>query len=377
MNFRQRAICTGMTALVFLFGCSNTANITQEFDTDINYATPVSTEAPTAVYDENTPFQFTLCFAGDISLADDAYTTAYWKSVGEDVSQCIDPVLVQYMRDADYCFVNNEFQYSTQGTALQKNYTFRGNPDNVKALQDLGVDMVSLANNHVYDFGEDALLDTMNTLSNAGIAYVGAGKNLEEASAIQYVELCGMTIAFLSGTRVEFIEQTKGATETSPGVFRTLDPTLLYEKTQEAAEHADYVIVYMHWGEEAVTWQEEYQIEVGENLIEKGADIVVGDHPHRLQGIEYYDGKPILFSLGNYWFNGKTMDTTLAQIHFSGTRNNFKAELQLIPAVQTCCQVKYYDTPEEQDAFYRNMESLSYAYGITIDEDGYVSPLYQ
>lgn len=319
------------------------------------------------------PFDYTLCFAGDVSLSDEARTTAYWISQGRDIRQCIAPEMLQHMQEADICFVNNEFQYSQRGTALIKNYTFRGNPENVSALLDMGVDMVSLANNHVYDFGEDALFDTMDTLTEAGIPFVGAGRNLAEASDIYYYELDGFRIAFLSGTRVEWEEQTKGATETTAGVFRTVDPELLYAKTKEASANADYVVVYMHWGVEAVTYQEEYQVEVGHNLISAGADVVVGDHPHRVQGIEFYEGKPILYSLGNYWFNGMSMDTMLAELHISGTAEQYEMELQLIPGRQTNCQVKYDETQEERDAFYRNMETLSSAYGISIDQNGVVT----
>ena len=129
----------------------------------------------------------------------------------------------------------------------------------------------------------------------------------------------------------------------------------------------------MHWGVEAVTYQEEYQVEVGHNLISAGADVVIGDHPHRVQGIEFYEGKPILYSLGNYWFNGMSMDTMLAELHISGTAEQYEMELQLIPGRQTNCQVKYDETQEERDAFYRNMETLSSAYGISIDQNGVVT----
>ncbi len=344
---------------------------------DTYIAAEYSNSAIAATEEKASPqsFDYTLCFAGDISVSDEARTTAYWISQNRDISKCIDAEMIRHMQDADICFVNNEFQYSTRGTALVKNYTFRGNPENVCVMNDLGVDIVSLANNHVYDFGEDALLDTMETLTDAGIPYVGAGKNLEEASSTYYYDLEGFRIAFISGTRVEWTEQTKGATETNPGVFRTVDPELLYQRTKEASAEADYVIVYMHWGEEAVTWQEEYQLEVGHGLIAAGADAVIGDHPHRVQGIEFVDDKPILYSLGNYWFNGMAMDTMLAELHISGTADDYKVSLQLIPGRQENCQVRYYDTPEEQSAFYRNMEVLSSAYGISIDENGVVTPL--
>lgn len=355
----------------------------KKVDQDTEHVVPAiaesssDTTAQTAVTEpekRTIPFDYTFCFAGDVSIADDARTTQYWIQCGRDITQCIDPVMIEHMRNADICFINNEFQYSKRGEALVgKNFTFRGDPANVSVLSELGVDLVSLANNHVYDFGEDALLDTLDTLKSAGIPYVGAGRNLEEASSVYYYDLNGFTVAFVSGTRVEWTEETKGATETTPGVFRTVDPMLLYARTKEASANADYVIVYMHWGIEAVTYQEDYQTETGKRLIDSGADAVIGDHPHCLQGIEFYQGKPILYSLGNYWFNGMTKDTMLAELHISGTAKSHQVDLQLIPARQINCQVKYIAEPAEQEAFYRNMEMLSSAYGISIDEKGYVT----
>lgn len=323
----------------------------------------------------DSPFDYTLCFAGDVSLADGARTTQYWQNCGCDITQCIDPVMIAHMQSADLCFLNNEFQYSARGTALQKNYTFRGDPQRVSVLQELGVDAVSLANNHAYDFGEDALLDTLDTLEQAEIEIVGAGRNLEEASAVLYQELDGFTVALVSGTRVEWEEQTKGATETEPGVFRTTDITLLCSRVKEASAHADFVVAYMHWGQEDVTYQEDYQLETGKALIASGADAVVGDHPHCLQGIDFYEGKPILYSLGNYWFSGTTKDTMLAEFHISGTADAYTVQLQLIPACQTNCQVIAITDPAEQAAFFAQMENLSYGYGISIDENGIVTDL--
>lgn len=373
-------IAAGITAALIM-GCMGTQKIQQNFsETGAaagGDAVPVYAATPvTSAEAAPEPFDYTLCFAGDVCVADNARTTAYWETQGRDITKCIDPVMIDHMQDADICFVNNEFQYSDRGSALPgKPWTFRGDPENVCVMEDLGVDIVSLANNHVYDFGEDALLDTMDTLTDAEIPYVGAGKDLDEASAVYYYELDGFTVAFVSGTRVEWIEETKGATETTPGVFRTTDPSLLYARTKEASANADFVVVYMHWGMEAVTYQEEYQTETGHGLIASGADVVIGDHPHCLQGIEYYQGKPILYSLGNYWFNGKSMDTMLAELHISGTAEDYEMQLQLIPGRQENCQVAYLSEETEQDAFYRNMEYLSSAYGISVDQDGYVTEL--
>lgn len=369
--------CSSLLLTSCLTGCQNvqqTISTAEQSRVETAVTTvPVQTTiTETTTTEPLPPFDYTICFSGDICIEDNAYTTQYWKSCGEDITQCMDETMIDHMRSADICFINNEFPYSTRGSAtVGKDYTYRADPANVKVLPELGVDIVSLANNHAYDYGEEALLDTLDTLQTAGIPYVGAGKDLEEASSIYYYELDGFTVAFVSGTRVEWEELTKGATENEPGVFRTVDPTLLYERVKEADQHADYVVVYMHWGIEGVTYLEEYQLETGNGLIDAGADAVIGDHTHCLQGIDFYQDKPIVYSLGNYWFNGKTMDTMLAELHITGTAEDYAVQLQLVPAVQSNCQVTYIEDPSAQDTFYRNMEAMSY--GISIDENGVVT----
>ncbi|MDO4155351.1 MAG: CapA family protein [Oscillospiraceae bacterium] len=377
LNTIAAMVCSSLLFIGCLTGCQNvqqTVSTAEQshVETAVTTALVQTTITETTTTEPLPPFDYTICFSGDICIEDNAYTTQYWKSCGEDITQCMDETMIDHMRSADICFINNEFPYSTRGSAtVGKDYTYRADPANVKVLPELGVDIVSLANNHAYDYGEDALLDTLDTLQTAGIPYVGAGKDLEEASSIYYYELNGFTVAFLSGTRVEWEELTKGATENEPGVFRTVDPTLLYERVKEADQHADYVVVYMHWGIEGVTYLEEYQLETGNGLIDAGADAVIGDHTHCLQGIDFYQDKPIVYSLGNYWFNGKTMDTMLAELHITGTAEDYDVQLQLVPAVQSNCQVTYIEDPSAQDTFYRNMEAMSY--GISIDENGVVT----
>lgn len=337
--------------------------------------TETATEEATEPATEPVYFDYTLSFAGDICYEDGGYTTSYWENCGKDTSMCFDSVMMEHMQNADVFFLNNEFQFSRGGSpTFGKEYTFRSDPDNVQLLKDIGADLVSLANNHAYDYGEEALLDTFDTLDNAGIAYVGAGRNLEEASSTYYYELDGFKVAYVSSTRVELYELTKGATETDPGVFRTVDEdqvNFLYDKVKEAKENADFVVVYIHWGDEFVTYIDEFQTNTGDALIDAGADVVMGDHPHCLQGIKYHNGKPILYSLGNYWFRACSGDTMLAELHIKGTRDNFETELQLVPAVLANCQVNYIENEYEQAAFYQRMIDMSF--GINIDENGVVT----
>ncbi len=376
-------ICAAALAGV-ITGCSGVRNIEQAAVVDSEYG--LSTEAAqdaemasqtTESTEATEPVQidYTLCFAGDVCVEDGGYNTEYWKSCGEDASQCFDETMMQHMQDADVFFLNNEFQFTTRGTPTYgKEFTFRSDPENVKLLKDIGTDIVSLANNHSFDYGEEGLLDTLDTLKNADIPYVGAGKDIDEASSTYYYELNGVKIAYVSSTRVELYELTRGATETQPGVFRTVDEEqveFLYDKVREAKENADYVIVYIHWGDEFVTYIDEFQSNTGNGLIDAGADVVIGDHPHCLQGISYYKDKPILYSMGNYWFRACTGDTMLAELHLTGTRNNIDTELKLVPAYLDGHRVTYISGDYEQEAFYQRMIDMSY--GISIDENGVVS----
>jgi poly-gamma-glutamate synthesis protein (capsule biosynthesis protein) len=186
------------------------------------------TAEPTCTPPPN-PYDFTLCFAGDINLDEAWCTTQYLNQQENGIRDCISEELITYMNQADIMCLNNEFTYSTGGTPLEgKMYTFRANPERVSILQEMGVDLVKLANNHVYDYGREALLDTFDTLDGAGIAYMGAGRNLEEAMEPVYRELDGKRIAFVAASRAEKYKMTPQATEDSPGILRCYDTTLFF-----------------------------------------------------------------------------------------------------------------------------------------------------
>lgn len=316
------------------------------------------------------PEEVTLVFAGDI-LFDSRYAVmSYVKQQGGDITAGIAPEVVDIMQGADIMMLNNEFPYSDGGTPLpEKQFTFRAAPDTADYLQELGVDVVSLANNHAYDYGEAALLDTLDTLDDRGIAHVGAGRNLEDASRPVCYIVNDMRIAIVSATQIERLDHpdTKGASETSPGVFRCWDSANLLDTVRRADEENDLVIVYIHWGTENQTeldWAQEKQ--AGE-LAEAGADLIIGDHPHCLQQIGVVDGVPVIFSLGNFWFNSKTLDTGLVRVT---VRDDAVAAFQFIPCLQSGCRTTLLDGAEKERvlAFLRNISG-----GVSIDGDGYVT----
>lgn len=267
----------------------------------------------------SSPDTITLAFAGDI-LFDPAYAVmAKLKQRGGRMEDGISEELLARMRSADIFMVNNEFTYSNGGTPTEgKQYTFRAAPESVSYLEDMGADVVSLANNHVYDYGESALIDTLKTLEDKGIPYVGAGRNLEEASKPVSFIVNDTKITILSATQIERQDHpdTKGATESSAGTFRCWNPDRLIEAVALARQNSDYVIVYIHWGTENTTEIDWAQRDQAKMIAEAGADLIVGDHPHCLQPLAYVNDVPVIYSLGNFWFNSRQVDTCLLEVEF-------------------------------------------------------------
>lgn len=306
-----------------------------------------------------------LLFAGDVYLSDHVLE-AY------DAAGGIDGVLSQgyqaEIRAADYFVTNEEFPFSTRGTpAPDKQFTFRVHPEKVKLMQEMGIDLVTLANNHALDYGRDAMLDTIDTLDHVGIRHVGAGKNLAEARKPAIVELNGRTFAFIGATRV-YPEADWAAGTDSAGMFSAYDGgAALAEEVKAAKQQADYVIAYVHWGIEREEMPNEVQKSIAHRLVDAGADLVVGAHPHVLQGLEYYQGVPIAYSLGNFVFGSSIPSTALLQadVDDEGIR------LRLIPGTSAAGYTRKLDDAEKIAAFYEKMSGLSS--GVKIDAAGYLS----
>ena len=328
---------------------------------------PVST-AETA----DTGFDFTICFAGDINLDENWYTTRFLNEQPGGIYDCISQELVEVMRAADIMCLNNEFTYSTGGAPLPgKAYTFRADPARVEVLGQLGVDAVTLANNHVYDYGEEALLDTFTVLEEAEVPYFGAGRTLEEAMKPLYLEVEGKTVALVAASRAEKNKMTPQATDTQPGILRCYDTELFLQAIREGKANADFCIAFVHWGTEYSYELEQVQLDTGRDYLDAGADAVIGAHSHCLQGMEYYDGKPIIYSLGNYWFNEKTLDTMLLQLRFSGDDTGTQLEVQVVPAVQSGCRTTFVPEEDGQRRIYDFLESISV--NVEISDQGIVT----
>lgn len=241
----------------------------------------------------------------------------------------------QYEIDSAFCASNNFYPFEKIGpfmkskdlvvvnleTPLAKNHRCKGffnsDPQYAVAMKEAGVSLVSLANNHVFDAGENGLLDTMKHLDNAGISYTGAGMNLEDARSGKLITVRGLKFIYLSYTQFCIHKYFSIASSEYPGVL-PMDTELMIDDIKKARENADFVFVCLHWGYENQPSVHMKQVEIAHLLIDAGADAIIGHHPHVPHGIEIYKRRPILYSLGNFIFGwgviNWTDDNILAEI---------------------------------------------------------------
>lgn len=310
----------------------------------------------------------TLVFGGDICFADNYLTMEYMASTGSSLSECIDPALIDQMQLADITFMNNEFTISDRGTPMAgKKYTFRAKTENTALYQQLGVNIVSLANNHAFDYGEEAFLDTLDTLKAYGVAYFGGGRDLDEAMKPQYYIVNGRKIAFVAATRAEKNIMTPAAGEDSPGVLRCYDTSLVVQVIEQASAESDFVVACIHWGTEYSYKLEKAQTESAREYIDAGADLIIGAHAHQLQGIEFYNGKAIFYNLGNFWFNAYEIDTGLVKAELS---DSGLISYTFLPALQKDCVTTAQIGTERGQQILETLRG--YSINTIIDESGAV-----
>ena len=237
-----------------------------------------------------------LIFVGDIMVAE---TPGELIARGEDPFQPFAALLSSH----DVRIGNLECVVATTGTAEEKPYTFRADPRTLPVLK-RHFDAVSLANNHSGDFGKAAFAEQLALMDTAGLPYFGGGRDATAAHAPWIVERNGVRIALLG--YVEFKPRSFEADASRPGVAWSGEDDDVIEDIIAArrVHRADIVIPFMHWG-----WEDEPDPSprlraFARRMIDAGADMVVGGHPHVTQGAEYYRGKPIIYSLGNFLFNG-------------------------------------------------------------------------
>lgn len=236
-----------------------------------------------------------LVFVGDVMLDD---------GPGRAVALGRDPLapFAAQLRDADFTIGNLECPIATVGKPLDnKIFSFRADPRVVPLLKGR-FDALAVANNHSGDYGKAAFLETLSHLDHAGIAHFGGGRDLASAHAPLWIERQGLRIAVLGYD--EFKPRSFEAGADYPGIAWSEDSQVIGDIRAARAAGADLVIPFMHWGWEREPDPSERQRQLARLMIDAGADVVVGGHPHVTQGAEYYRGKLIVYSLGNFVFDG-------------------------------------------------------------------------
>ena len=256
----------------------------------------------------------TLMFAGDVNLSN---------LVKKDYK--LPFAKMDEYRAADLSIVNleNPLTRSTlNNTNQQQKSTV--NPSYVKALTSGGVDIVNLANDHTLGYEQKGLLETIETLKDAGIHSLGAGKTKEEARRPKIIEVKGQKIAYLN-----YYDTDIQPTDPSVNV-NSRNKDRISSDIQNLREQVDWIIVNYHWGVELSEYPGDWQIDMARMTIDQGADLVVGHHPKVLQGAEIYQGRPIVYSLGNFIFGDtskKESDYETAVLKVSLKPGKMKVEL--------------------------------------------------
>lgn len=270
-----------------------------------DFSGKIATVLPRAVTKKSEKSETTLIFVGDIMLG-----RAVERKILKNDSDFNFPFLKikDYLTRADLVFGNLEGPISSGGKNQGSIYSFRFRPEVAGALKDTGFKVMSIANNHIWDWGGEAISDTLSNLAEAGIEAVGAGRNYEEANRPYFLKVKNLRVGFLAYTNL--YPKGMAAGPDSPGVS-DFDLEKIRERIREAKNQVDLVAVSLHWGEEYETSASDWQKKIAHELIDAGADVVVGHHPHVPQEVEPYKGGWIFYSLGNFVFDQNFSEETM------------------------------------------------------------------
>lgn len=307
--------------------------------------------------------KISLSFVGDLLVAE--YVSAITEREGYDY---LYKEALLYLSEPDLTAGNLEFPITKRGTPVVGTpYVYKGSPDVLPSMYNAGFDVMSLANNHALDQGVEGMLDTMSYLDEAGISHMGAGSNDTEAFAPVIKEVRGIKVAYIGLSRVVPFPSWK-ADKYNAGLAESYDTTRANAAIAKAKEQADIVVVMVHWGKERVDKLEPYQTDFGKQYIDAGADLVIGSHPHVLQGFEMYKGKWIAYSLGNFIFTSYPKETAgeTGVLDALCTKSG-DCELTFHPMFTVNAQ----PTPLEGDAAKTLLDRLSsISFGVRLEADG-------
>ncbi len=271
---------------------------------------------------------------------------------------------------ADIAVGNLESTLSELGERrTDKDYTFKGDPRGVEALSSAGFDFLSLANNHALDCGSDAMLDTIARLDSAGIAHAGAGASKAAAWAPAVRNVNGTTVAYLAFSHI--LPNGFIATGTKPGIAQgRLNMKEVEEAIRAADATYDYVLVSFHWGIENVDDCNAEQVTDAHRAIDAGADMVLAHHPHVIQAVEYYNGKLIAYSLGDFVFDHYSRKTGEAFVLEADIGPDGIGEVRVTPVYLDGFGRPKYVTGREAATILERLKAISAKRNTTVEISG-------
>ncbi|MBN2585265.1 CapA family protein [Patescibacteria group bacterium] len=263
------------------------------------------------------PPAINLLAMGDINLG---------RQTGQEILKGDNDYAFEYLNERisayDIAFGNLESQLVDLNGETQSptnEYRFAGPPAGADGLKESGFDIVSIANNHMWDYGKDALFSTIDNLDRVGVKHVGASQDPATVYQPTIIDVKQQQVAFVAATNLLNGYERSGATE----YVAWADADKLIATIEQVKDQVDWVIVSLHWGSEYVARPSQAQVELGHKLIDAGADVIIGSHSHVPQGVEEYNDGIIFYSLGNFAF---------WQPFDYWTQHSFMAEITLLPS---------------------------------------------
>ena len=254
--------------------------------------------------------------------------------------------------------------------ADDKTFTFALPSKYVNGLKELNVDLFTIANNHILDYGMQGLDNTIKTLDSLNIAHIGAGDTYYDAKRVYIKEIEGKRYVFLAASAV--LPSGKWmATEGHGGVYNGYDIESVAREVEIIKPYFDNVIVYMHWGNELENESNKNQKRCAHRLVDAGADLVIGTHAHTTQEIEYYNDVPIVYSLGNFIYGGQSRDMYMLEATFDySSESTGTVRLRVYPGISGYKSTRKYEKESETSAKLKNLDKKSDT--CSIDDDGFV-----
>lgn len=282
-----------------------------------------------------------LYFVGDIML-DHGVEQSVKKNFGGDFNALFENL--ESLKEADILFGNLEGPVSDEGSDTGKKYSFRMDPEVIPALKEAGFDVVSFANNHVLDWGQEAFTDTLLRLRENEIQAAGAGFYRPESEAPRVLVKNGIKIGFLAFSDIG--PQWSEAKRDKAGIMLANDP-YFESLIRGSAKMVDFLVVSLHFGEELEKKHNKRQEELARKAIDNGARLVVGHHPHVIQDIEYYKDGLIAYSLGNFIFEAYSEETTRGLLlETTIARNPFSQKVEIVDTKENIIKLSQFFQPQ-------------------------------